>query len=117
MANALCPLTALHSQAASAGFVAVHPTGFTLVALLVEAPYKAGAVLAERGLDVGGLSESVDEAHLAVKQRAGFHKVVYHLISANLPVLVFVQFSKLAEVWEVVPDRFKFVPGDVAVTI
>lgn len=50
--------------------------------------HKAGAVFAERGLDVGGLGESVDEAHLAVKQRAGFHKVVYHLISADLPVSV-----------------------------
>ncbi len=48
--------------------------------------HKAGAVLAECGLDVGGLGKSVDEAHLAVKQRAGFQKVVYHLFSADLPV-------------------------------
>lgn len=50
--------------------------------------YKAGAVLAECGFDVGGLSKSVDETHLAVKQGAGFHKVVYHLISADLPISV-----------------------------
>lgn len=50
--------------------------------------HKAGAVLAERGLDVGGFSESVNETHLAVKQRAGFHKVVDHLLSADLPVSV-----------------------------
>lgn len=50
--------------------------------------HKAGAVLTERGLDVGGLSESVDETHLAVKQRAGFHKVIYHLLSADLPISV-----------------------------
>lgn len=50
--------------------------------------HKAGAVLAERGLDVGGLSKRVDETHLAVKQRAGFHEVVYHLLSADLPVSV-----------------------------
>lgn len=31
--------------------------------------------------------------------------------------LVLVQLSKLAEVREVVPDRFKFLPGDVAVAI
>lgn len=31
--------------------------------------------------------------------------------------LVFVQFSKLAEVREVVPDGLKFIPGDVAVTV
>lgn len=50
--------------------------------------HKASTVLTERGLDVGGLSEGVDEPHLAVKQRAGFHKVVYHLFSADLPVPV-----------------------------
>lgn len=50
--------------------------------------HKAGAVLAERGLDVGALSESVDETHLAVEQRTGFHKVVDHLLSADLPVSV-----------------------------
>ena len=50
--------------------------------------HKAGAVLAECGLDVGSLSESVDETNLAVEQRAGFHKVVYHLVSADLPVSV-----------------------------
>lgn len=48
--------------------------------------HKACAVLAERGLDVRGLGERVDEAHLAVKQRAGFHKVVDHLFPADLPV-------------------------------
>lgn len=31
--------------------------------------------------------------------------------------LVFIQFSKLAEVREVVPDRLEFVPGDVAVAV
>ena len=50
--------------------------------------HKAGAVLTESGLDVGGLSESVDETHLAVKQRAGLRKVVDHLFSADLPVSV-----------------------------
>lgn len=50
--------------------------------------HKAGAVLAERRLDIRGLSKSVDETHLAVKQRAGFHEVVYHLFPANLPVSV-----------------------------
>lgn len=50
--------------------------------------YKAGTVFTECGLDIGGFSESVDEAHLAVKQRAGFHEVVYHLFSADLPVSV-----------------------------
>lgn len=50
--------------------------------------HKAGAVLAERGLYVGGLRKSVDETHLAVQQRAGFHKVVYHFLSADLPVSV-----------------------------
>lgn len=50
--------------------------------------HKAGTVLAECGLDIGGLSESVDETHLAVQQRAGFHKVVYHLFSADFPVSV-----------------------------
>lgn len=117
MADALGPLPALDGQAASAGLVAVHPAGFTLVALLVETPYKAGTVLTECGLDIGGLSESVDETHLAVQQRAGFHKVVYHLFSADFPVLVLVQFSKLAEVREVVPNCFKFIPGDVAIAV
>lgn len=105
-------------------------------------------MLAERGLDIRGLGERVDETHLAVKQRAGFHKVVDHLVLADLPVsekgrshggdlisragrrgdatnvgsicvcsLVFIQFSKLAEVREVVPDRLEFVPGDVAVAV
>lgn len=50
--------------------------------------HKAGTVFTECGLDVGGFSESVDEAHFAVKQRAGFHKVVYHLFSADLPISV-----------------------------
>lgn len=50
--------------------------------------HKAGAVLAERGLYVGGLRKGVDETHLAVQQRAGFHKVVYHFLSADLPVSV-----------------------------
>lgn len=50
--------------------------------------HKAGAVLAERGLDIRSLSKRVDETHLAVKQRAGFHKVVYHLFPADLPVSV-----------------------------
>lgn len=50
--------------------------------------HKAGAVLAERGLNVSGLSKSMNETHLAVKQRAGFHKVVYHLVSADLSVSV-----------------------------
>lgn len=50
--------------------------------------HKAGAVLAECRLDICGLSKSVDETHLAVKQRAGFHEVVYHLFPANLPVSV-----------------------------
>lgn len=116
--------------------------------------HKAGAVLAERGLDISGLGESVDEAHLAVEQRAGLHKVVYHLFSADLPIpargskswwwgregahmqvhsinsiafttvyksarrsLVLVQLSKLAEVWEVVSDGLKLIPGDVAITV
>lgn len=48
--------------------------------------HKAGAVLAERGFDVGGLGERVDEAHLAVEQRAGFHEVVDHLLPADLAV-------------------------------
>jgi len=48
--------------------------------------HEAGAVLAERGLDVAGLRERVDEAHLAVEQRAGFHEVVDHLLPADLPV-------------------------------
>lgn len=43
-------------------------------------------MLAERGLDIRGLGERVDETHLAVKQRAGFHKVVDHLFPADLPV-------------------------------
>lgn len=50
--------------------------------------HKAGAVLAECGFDVGGLSEHVDEAHLAVEQRAGFHEVVDHLLPADLAVSV-----------------------------
>lgn len=50
--------------------------------------HKASTVLAECRLDVGGLSKSVNEAHLAVKQRTGFHKVVDHLFSADLPVSV-----------------------------
>ena len=50
--------------------------------------HKAGAVFTERGLDVGVLSERVDEAHLAVKQRAGFHEVVDHLVPADLPIPV-----------------------------
>lgn len=50
--------------------------------------HKAGTVFTERGLDVGGLSKSVDETHLAVKQRAGFHEVVNHLLPADLPVSV-----------------------------
>lgn len=48
--------------------------------------HKAGAVLAERGFDVGGLGECVDEAHLAVEQRAGLHEVVDHLLPADLAV-------------------------------
>lgn len=31
--------------------------------------------------------------------------------------LVLVQFSELAEVREVVPDGFEFIPGDVAVAV
>lgn len=31
--------------------------------------------------------------------------------------LIFVQFSKLAEVREVVPDGLKLVPGDVAIAV
>lgn len=50
--------------------------------------HKAGAVLAECGFDVGGLSEHVDEAHLAVEQRAGFQEVVDHLLPADLAVSV-----------------------------
>lgn len=50
--------------------------------------HKASTVFTERGLDIGGLSKSVDETHLAVQQRAGFHKVVYHLFPADLPVSV-----------------------------
>lgn len=50
--------------------------------------YKAGAVLTEGGLDVGGLSKSVDKSHLAVEQGARFHEVVDHLLSADLPVSV-----------------------------
>lgn len=111
-------------------------------------------MLTERGLDVGGLSESVDETHLTVEQRARFHKVVYHLLSADLPVpvkesrererevsvtqeslqisqvrkkiqrnksvegsLVLVQIPKLAEVRKVVPNCFKFITGDMSVTV
>lgn len=48
--------------------------------------HKAGAVLAERWLHVRGLCKRVDEAHLAVKQRASFHEVVDHLLPADLPV-------------------------------
>lgn len=50
--------------------------------------HESGAVLAECGFDVSGLGEGVDETHLAVQQRAGFHKVVYHLISADLAISV-----------------------------
>ena len=50
--------------------------------------HEAGAVLAECGLHICGLSESVDETHLAVKQRAGFHEVFCHLFPADLPVPV-----------------------------
>lgn len=48
--------------------------------------HKASAVLAECWLHVRGLGKCVDEAHLAVKQRAGFHEVVNHLFPADLPV-------------------------------
>lgn len=48
--------------------------------------HEAGAVLAERGFDVGGLDERVDEAHLAVEQGAGLHEVVDHLLPADLAV-------------------------------
>lgn len=48
--------------------------------------HKASAVLAEGGLHVRGLSKRVDEAHLAVKQRASFHEIVNHLLSADLPI-------------------------------
>ena len=48
--------------------------------------HKASAVLAEGGLHIRGLGKCVDEAHLAIKQRAGFHEVVNHLLPADLPV-------------------------------
>lgn len=48
--------------------------------------HEAGAVLAERGFDVGSLDERVDEAHLAVEQGAGLHEVVDHLLPADLSV-------------------------------
>lgn len=109
--------------------------------------HKASAVLAEGGLHVRGLGKCVNEAHLAIKQRAGFHEVVDHLLPADLPVsggererdisalclrhaqglgwgnsvkphsLVLVQLAELAEVREVVPDGFELVPGDVAVAV
>lgn len=105
--------------------------------------HKASAVLAECWLHVRGLCKCVDEAHLAVKQRAGFHEVVNHFLPTDLPVsgeqresvetdalflrdtwesicecsLVLVQLAKLAEIREVVPDGFKLVPGNVAVAV
>lgn len=109
--------------------------------------HEASAVLAECWLHVRGLGKRVDEAHLAVKQRAGFHEVVNHLFPTDLPVsgeervrrqvssscatyggggvdlsthehaLVLVQLAELAEVREVVPDGFKLVPGNMAVAI
>lgn len=117
MADALGPFTALHSQTTSTRLVTINSTRFTLVSLFVEAPYKASAVFTEGGFDVGGLCEGVDEAHLTVEQRAGLHEVVDHLFPADLPILVFVQFSKLAEVGEVVPDDLKLLPGDVTVPV
>lgn len=48
--------------------------------------HKASAVLAEGGLHIRGLGKRVDEAHLAVQQRAGLHEVVDHLLPADLPV-------------------------------
>lgn len=48
--------------------------------------HKASAVLAECWLHVRSLGKCVDEAHLAVKQRAGFHEVVNHLFPTDLPV-------------------------------
>lgn len=106
----------------------------------IRLTHKAGAVLTECGLHIGGFGESVNETHLAVEQRAGLHKVVDHLLPADLPVsvrgdegqtespsssscrqsqhsLVLVQFPKLAQVGKVVPDRFEFIPGDVPITV
>ena len=54
--------------------------------MCVGQTHKSGAVLAEGGLDVGGLGEGVDEAHLAVEQRAGLHEVVDHLLPADLAI-------------------------------
>lgn len=74
----------------SVSFNSLVDLGQNVIAIKLEKcqcfTYKASTVFAECGLHVGGLRESVDEAHLAVKQRAGFHKIVYHLFSADLPV-------------------------------
>lgn len=45
-------------------------------------------MLAEGGLDVGGLGKGVDEAHLAVEERAGPREVLDHLLSADFAVPV-----------------------------
>lgn len=48
--------------------------------------YKAGAVLAECWLHIRVLCKCVNEAHLAVKQWAGFHEVVDHFLPTDLSV-------------------------------
>lgn len=73
------------SNARSAFLVMFKATGLKNLYLFT---HKAGTVLTERGLHICGLSKSMDETHLAVKQRAGFHEVVYHLLPADLPVPV-----------------------------
>ena len=58
----------------------------TCVGRRVSDTHKACTVLTEGGLDVGGVSEAVDKAHLTVEQRAGFHEVINHLFTTDLPI-------------------------------
>lgn len=48
--------------------------------------HKSGAVLTEGGFNISGLCERVNEAHLTVQQWTGLHKVIDHLLPADLTI-------------------------------
>lgn len=56
------------------------------VSILLHDTYKASAVFAEGWFNVCGLNKGVYEAHLTVEQRTGLHKVINHLVSADLSI-------------------------------
>lgn len=96
MTDALRSFPAFDRQASVTRFMTIHTTHFAFVSLFIKPPYKASAVIAEGGLHICGLYEGVYEAHLAIKQRTGLHKIIYHLLPADLSILICIEFSKLA---------------------